>query len=171
MRRLLIAGSLLLLVACGGGKQEASTEPSPTPDPMAYLSHRGQIMPLHQAIGGVAFRPFIPSRVILVTALLPPYNGGDDTRANRGIAFEYMSHHQPYVLSEWPGAAMPGPRSLGTVNDCDLTGYDVNGGKEGKQGVLWSNGLTVSNLVAAGDATNRATFDEARRLARMGACR
>jgi len=169
MRRLLIACLLLLLPACGGGKGEPG--PDATPTESDFFQHKGQVTPLHEAIGGVAFRPFIPSRIVIETALLPPYNGGDDTRQNRGIAFEYESHNQAYVLSQWPGGAMPGPRTIGTINDCVITGYDINGGVGGKQGALWSNGRIVSNLVAAGNASNRAVFNEARRLVRMGACR
>lgn len=169
MRRLLIACFLLLLPACGGSKGEPS--PDATPTESDFFQHRGQVTPLHQAIAGVAFRPFIPSRIIVETALLPPYNGGDDTRQNRGIAFEYESHNQAFVLSQWPGGAMPGPRTIGTVNGCTITAYDMNGGAEGKQGALWSNGRIVLNLVAAGNASNHAVFEEARRLVRIGACR
>jgi hypothetical protein len=162
-----MACCLLLLTACSG-KGDANPEPTPTED---IFKHRGTVTPLHEAIAGVAFRPFIPSRVIVETALLPPYNGGDDVRRNRGIGFEYESKHQTYMLSEWPGAGKPGPRNLGSVNGCELTAYDQNGGAEGKKGVLWSNGRIVSNLISAGDATNKQTFDEARRLVRIGACR
>ena len=129
-------------------------------------------MPLRSALGEIAFRPFIPAREIVETALLPAYNGGEDVRKNRGIGMEYISpRREAFVLSQWPGAGLPGPRDLGTVNDCSLTAYDIAGGDAGKQGALWSNGRVASDLVAAGNASDRDTFDEARRLIRMGACR
>lgn len=173
MRKLLIACFLFSLgassLAACSGKGDASPDATATPED--FFKHRGQVTPLHEAIGGVAFRPFIPARIIIETALLPPYNGGDDTRQNRGIAFEYMSRGEAFALEQWPGASMPGPRDLGTIDDCDITAYDMNGGVGGRQGALWSNGRVVSNLVAAGNASNKAVFDEAKRLVRAGACR
>lgn len=169
MRRLLIACLVLLLPACGGGKHSPSPDATPTEN--SYLSHRGQVEALRSALGGVAFKPFIPAREIVETALLPAYNGGADVRANRGIGFEYISKREAFVLSQWPGAGMPGPHDLGTIDGCQLTAYDIAGGEGGKQGALWSSGRVVSDLVAAGNATNRETFEEARRLIRRGACR
>ena len=169
MRRLLIVCLVLLFPACGGGKGGPSPDATPTEN--SYLSHHGQVMPLRSALGGIAFRPFVPARAIVETALLPAYNGGPDERRNRGIGFEYISARQAFVLSQWPGAGMPGPRDLGTIDGCQVTAYDIAGGEGGRQGALWSNGRVVSNLVAAGNASNRATFDEARRLVRLGACR
>ena len=168
MRWLLLACLLLSLPACGGGKGEANPEPT---DTRSYLTHAGKVMPLHEAIGGVAFRPFIPAHYIIETALLPPYNGGDDTRANRGIGFEYMSHNAAFVLKQWPGRGMPGPRRIATIKDCEITAYHINGGAEGKQGTLWSNGLIAFNLVPSGNASDNAVFAEAKRLVRIGACR
>jgi hypothetical protein len=169
MRWLLLACCFLLLPACGGGKGgEAHPDATPTG---TYLSHAGKVMPLHEAIGGVVFRPFIPAHYIIETALLPPENGGDDTRANRGIGFDYLSHNEAFVLKQWPGRLIPGPRMIATINGCDITGYDIDGGKEGKQGALWSDGLIVFNLVPAGNASNDAVFAEAKRLVRIGACR
>ncbi|MGH7661342.1 MAG: hypothetical protein ACRENA_10570 [Vulcanimicrobiaceae bacterium] len=169
MRWLFFACCLLLLLpACSGGKGDADPEPT---DTRSILMHAGKVMPLHEAIAGVVFRPFIPAHYIVETALLPPYNGGDDTRANRGIGFQYMSRNQAFVLKEWPGRGMPGSRRIGTVNGCDITAYDMNGGAEGKQGALWSDGLIASNLVPAGNSTNKAVFAEAKRLVRIGACR
>jgi len=169
MRWLVLACGLLLLTSCGGGKAEP--EATPTPDPDAYLAQKGIITPLHQAIAGVAFRPFIPSRYIVETALLPPYNGGADTRQNDGIGFEYVYHNYAFALSQWPGAGMPGPRHIATINDCDISAYDINGGVGGKQGALWTNGRIEYNLVAAATAPNKAVFAEAKRLVHMGACR
>ena len=157
----------LALPACGGGK----AEPKPTPTEDTYLSHRGQVMPLRTALRSVAFQPFIPAREIVETALLPPYNGGDDVRKNRGIAFEYISSRQAYVLSQWPGPGLPGPHDLGTIDGCALSAYSIAGGTTGKSGALWTNGRIASNLVPAGNATDRDTFAEARRLIRRGACR
>jgi hypothetical protein len=168
MRRLLIACLVLLLPACGG---KGSPTPDATPTENSYLSHRGEVLPLRSALGQIAFRPFVPAREIVETALLPAYNGGADERQNRGIGFEYISKREAFVLSQWPGSGMPGPRNLGTIEGCLVTGYDIAGGVGGKQGALWSNGRIVSDLVAAGNATNRETFEEARRLVRRGACR
>jgi hypothetical protein len=128
-------------------------------------------MPLRSALEGIAFRPFLPSRQIVEAALIAPYNGGDDTKANRGIGLEYVSNHQSFVLQQWPGGGKPGPVSLGSERGCDLTAYTLRGGETGQQGVLWSNGRVVSNLLPSGKATDKATFAEARRLVRLGACR
>lgn len=169
MRWLFLACCLLLLLpACGGGKGDADPEPT---DTRSYLDHAGTVMPLHQAIAGVAFRPFIPAHYIVQTALLPPYNGGDDTRANRGIGFEYMSRNQAFVLKQWPGRGLAGSRKIATIKTCEITAYDIKGGAEGKQGALWSNGLIASNLVPTGNTTNNAVFTEAKRLVQIGACR
>lgn len=172
MRTSLIACFILVLMvtACGGKKGgDASPEATPTSD--TYLSHRGEVMPLRSALGGVAFRPFIPAREIVETALLPPYNGGDDNRFNRGIGFEYVSKHQAYALRQWPGSGLPGPRNVATVDNCQITSYDIDGGAAGKQGALWSSGRVAFNLVPVGSASDRETFEEARRLVRLGACR
>jgi hypothetical protein len=171
MRWALTVACLLLLLAGCGGKGGGDASPDATPTDESYFSHRGEVMPLRSALAGVAFRPFIPAREIVETALLPAYNGGDDIRENRGIGFEYLSKREAFVLNQWPGAGQAGPRNLGTIDGCALSAYDIAGGTTGKQGVLWSNGRIVSNLVAAGNASDRETFEEARRLVRRGACR
>lgn len=162
---------LVLLVTACGGKGGGGAEPDATPTSDTYLSHRGEVMPLRSALGGVAFRAFIPAREIVETAVLPAYNGGDDIRQNRGIGFEYVSKRQAYVLKEWPGSGLPGPRIVATIDNCQITSYDINGGATGHQGALWSNGGIAFNLVAVGSANDRDTFEEARRLVRLGACR
>jgi hypothetical protein len=173
MRTSLIACFILVLMvsACGGKKGGDSSSPEATPTSDTYLSHRGEVMPLRSALGGVAFRAFIPAREIVETALLPPYNGGDDNRQNRGIGFEYISKREAYALRQWPGSGLPGPRTVGTIDNCQITSYDINGGAAGKQGALWSNGRVAFNLVPVGNASDRDTFEEARRLVRLGACR
>jgi hypothetical protein len=170
MQRLLpLVAACAFLSACAGSKGKAAPQPTPTED--TYLSHRGQVMPLRAALAGIAFRPFIPAREIVETALLPPYNGGDDTRKNRGIGFEYLSRREAYVLSQWPGTGLPGPQSLGSIHGCELTAYPIAGGATGKHGALWSNGRIASDLVPAGNADDHDTFEEARRLIRRGACK
>lgn len=170
MRWLSIACLILLFPAFGcGGKGGPSPDATPTEN--SYLSHHGEVMPLRSALGGIAFRPFIPAREIVETALLPPYNGGADERENRGIGFEYISKREAFVFSQWPGSGQPGPRDLGTIDGCQITGYDIAGGMTGKEGALWSNGRIESDLVPAGNASNREVFEEARRLVRLGACR
>jgi hypothetical protein len=172
MRSSLIACFILvLLVSACGGKGGGSGEPDATPTSDTYLGHHGEVMPLRSALAGVAFRPFIPAREIVETAVLPAYNGGDDTRFNRGIGFEYISKREAYVLKQWPGSGLPGPRTVATIDGCQITSYDMNGGALGKQGALWSSGRVASNLVPAGNASDRETIEEARRLVRLGACR
>jgi len=173
MRTSLIACIILVLMvsACGGKKGGGDASPDATPTSDTYLSHRGEVMPLRTALAGVAFRPFIPAREIVETAVLPAYNGGDDTRQNRGIGFEYISKREAYVLKQWPGSGLPGPRNVATIDNCEITSYDIDGGAAGKQGALWSNGRVAYNLVAVGNATDRDTFEEAKRLVRLGACR
>lgn len=167
--RLGLAAALLVLAvaACGGGKPAA---PAATPTPESFLSHRGTIMPVRSALKEIAFKPFFPSRQIVETALLPAYNGGDDIKRNRGIGFEYVSTHESYVLSQWPGKPKSGPVSLPSEQGCGLSGYAI-GANKGHLGVLWSNGTIVSDLQPSGNATTKATVAEARRLVRRGACR
>ncbi|MGH7716530.1 MAG: hypothetical protein ACREML_11100 [Vulcanimicrobiaceae bacterium] len=162
---------LVLLVSACGGKGRGNADPDATPTSDTYLGHHGEVMPLRRALAGVAFRPFLPAREIVETAVLPPYNGGDDTRINRGIGFEYISKREAFVLKQWPGSGLPGPHNVGTISGCQITAYDMNGGAAGKQGALWSNGRIASNLIPAGNASDRETFDEARRLVQRGACR
>jgi hypothetical protein len=172
MRSSLIACFILvLLVSACGGKGGGGADPDATPTSDTYLGHHGEVMPLRSALAGVAFRPFIPAREIVETAVLPAYNGGDDTRQNRGIGFEYISKREAYVLKQWPGSGLPGPHTVATVDGCQITSYDINGGAAGKQGALWSSGRIATNLIAAGNASDRDTFEEARRLVRLGACR
>jgi hypothetical protein len=172
MRTSLIACFILvLLVSACGGKGGGGADPDATPTSDTYLGHHGEVMPLRSALAGVAFRPFIPAREIVETAVLPAYNGGDDTRQNRGIGFEYISKREAYVLKQWPGSGLPGPRTVATIDGCTITSYEINGGAAGKQGALWSSGRIAANLLAAGNASDRETFEEARRLVRLGACR
>jgi hypothetical protein len=172
MRSSLIACFILvLLVSACGGKGGGGADPDATPTSDTYLGHHGEVMPLRSALAGVAFRPFIPAREIVETAVLPAYNGGDDTRQNRGIGFEYISKREAYVLKQWPGSGLPGPRTVATIDGCTITSYEINGGAAGKQGALWSSGRIAANLLAAGNASDRETFEEARRLVRLGACR
>jgi hypothetical protein len=168
-RLAVLAGLLLALPACGGGGDKAAADATPTPE--AGLTRLGEVTPLRTALAGIAFRPFIPARQIVETALIPAYNGGEDTRENRGIAFEYVSFHQSYILSEWPGKGKAGPRHVATEQGCEITSYDIGGGTAGRQGALWSNGRIAAKLIPSGNASDRATFAEARRLVRLGACR
>ena len=163
----LVAWLVLAVSACGGGKP---AEPAPTPTPESFFSHRGTVMPLKSALKEIGFKPFFPSRQIVETALLPAYNNGDDIKRNRGIGFEYVSSHESYALSQWPGKPKTGPVSLPSEQGCGLSAYTI-GTNKGHLGVLWSNGTIVSNLQPTGNATSKATVAEARRLARRGACR
>ncbi|MBV8353694.1 MAG: hypothetical protein JO101_00105 [Candidatus Eremiobacteraeota bacterium] len=128
-------------------------------------------MPLREALDGVRFRPFIPSRQIVETALIPAYNG-DDIPEDRGIAFEYVSNRQSFVLSQWPhhGSVISGTRRLGTDHGCPLSAYPI-GLKPGHEGVIWNNAVVIASLQPSGDASTKATVDEAHRLVALGACR
>jgi hypothetical protein len=180
VRRLVfIAWLAASLVGCGKEK--------PPEAPPTFLSQKGTVMPLRSALSEISFKPFIPSHRIVETALIAPYNGGDDNRKNRGIAFEYVSGHESYVIQEWPGNGRGGPISLPPEGKCALSAYHLGRRpppppEEGQtpaptlppqtqEGVLWSARGIVFNLLPSGNAQPPATIAEARRLIRVGACR
>jgi len=144
-------------------RSKGRPEPSPTPDTL--VSHRGISMPLQKAVRGISFRPFLPSHQILDVALVAPL-GGIDNRKNRGIAFEYASGGQLFVLSEWP------------VNDLhvDLGATELGASpckpvKYADDGVLWTTPQhLVMTLIPDGKIKPSHLSAEARRLLSRGAC-
>ncbi|HEV7180682.1 MAG TPA: hypothetical protein VGN11_12480 [Candidatus Baltobacteraceae bacterium] len=141
-----------------------STAPEPTPTPDTLASHLGIATPFEKAVRGIAFRPYLPSRQLLDVALIAPLTGAD-TRANRGLALEYVAAGQALVLSEWPASARrTGPEPPPTAGPCEIVAFDANT-------ALWSTRSgTLMTLRPDGKVKPSRIFAEARRLLRRGAC-
>lgn len=139
-----------------------ASQPTPTPDTLA--SHLGVSTPFEIAVRGIAFRPYLPARQFLEVALVAPLTGAD-TRANRGIALEYVAAGQALVLSEWP---MPANLRLGeqepAAAPCQVTSMKADT-------AMWTtHGRMLMTLRPDGKVKPSRIFSEARRLLRRGAC-
>jgi predicted small lipoprotein YifL len=165
-RALLATAAISALSACGiAGLLKTPPPPVATPKP-TLVAMRGIAMPLHTARAGVSFRPFVPARELVDVALLAPY-AGNDTRANRGIGFEYESGGRLFVLSQWPAHGTPpaGGTPLRPEAECSLTRYKPDG-------IIWTTKRDiVATLQTDGKSSPSAVETEARRLVRRGACR
>lgn len=155
-----------MLPACSAIKERLhkSTAPEPTPTPDTLVSHLGISTPLEKAVRGIGFRPFIPSLQVLDVALIAPLTG-EDVRANRGIAFEYVSQGQALVLSEWPmhSQLQLGQQQLG-ANPCTPI-------KVKADALMWTTQRRLlMTLQPDGKVKPSRILSEARRLLRRGAC-
>jgi len=172
--RCTIAGAICAFVLAAGRLAIAAEHASPPPTPSPYLvGRRGVITPEADALSGIGFRPFVPSRHPAAIALLAPFKG-DDTVQNRGIGYEYASDHgRMYVLSQWPsnGGSISGFPALAiTEPGCaDIRSFP---GTQKSRGIVWTTprGL-VFTLQPDGRSDPRTLQAEWRRLARRGACR
>jgi hypothetical protein len=146
----------------------------PTPPPPATIAGRmGVEMPESAARHGIAFRPFAPPRRILTVALIPPFRG-DDVRANRGIAYEYIdATGRRYALAQWPSNG-GGTSGFIPLPQPEPGCPDARRFSRGPRpsGIVWSTprGL-VMTLQADGASDARTLETEWRRLIRRGACR
>lgn len=155
-----------MLPGCSAVKERLhrSTAPEPTPTPDLLVAHLGISTPFEQAVRGIAFRPFLPARQVLDVALIAPLTGAD-TRANRGLALEYVVQGQALVLSQWPVRAEVrlGQQDLAAA-PCQIVAFDANT-------AMWSTrSRLLMTLRPDGKVKPSRIFAEARRLLRRGAC-
>lgn len=174
MRTIALALIALALVAAvpahaaDAPKQPAATPP-PTPSPW-LVGRLGLSTPEQDALEGIAFRPFVPTRVYKDVALLAPFHG-NDVRANRGIGYEYEDRGRLYVLTQWPanGGSLAGfpPLREGDPDCRDARSFPVAG-----SGIVWStpHGI-VATLRPDGESDAKLVLAEWHRLVRRGACR
>jgi hypothetical protein len=151
----------------------AQTSAPPAPRPTSIIERMGIPMNEPTARRGIAFGAFAPPRHILGVALLPPFHG-DDTRANRGIAFEYDDlTGRRYVLAEWPAnggtvAHFP-PLDTGGAGCPDAHMFSRG---TGPNGIVWSTSSGLIMTLQADGANDARTLElEWRKLIRRGACR
>ncbi|MBV8727968.1 MAG: hypothetical protein JO233_09285 [Candidatus Eremiobacteraeota bacterium] len=161
----MLAGLLLASTGCSVVKRFTGPKVEPTPPTLASL--RGVSMPLAKAVRGISFRPFVPSMQIIDVALVAPLRKDDtDSRANRGIAFEYVAGGQALLLSEWPrhGHSIEvGAMDIGS-SPCQIVKFKPDG-------AMWSNHRDLlMTLQPDGNVKPPRVFSEARRLLRSGAC-
>ena len=166
-RALLATAAISALCACGiAGLFKTAPPPVATPKP-TLVAMRGIAMPLHTARAGVSFRPFVPARELVDVALLAPY-AGNDTRANRGIGFEYESGGRLFVLSQWPAHGTP-PAGGHPAPSRSRMQLDP---RYKPDGIIWTTKRDiVATLQTDGKSSPSAVETEARRLVRRGACR
>jgi hypothetical protein len=155
--------ALLVCGAAAGAGSPATT----------IVGRMGSEMTESAARHEIAFRPFAPARSIVAVALLPPFRGAD-TRANRGIGFEYAdAAGRRYALAQWPSnggtiAAFP----LRDPNEPGCPGARTFSRGTRPNGIVWStsHGL-VMTLQADGANDARTLENEWRKLIRRGVCR
>jgi hypothetical protein len=149
------------------------TPPSPTPTPGTIAGRMGQEMSEQAARRGIAFRPFTPPRRILTVALIPPFHG-DDTRANRGIVYEYADvWGRRFALAQWPangGSIRRFPALVPQDADCSEAG-SFSGGAQ-PRGIVWTTARGQIRTLAPDGASDARTLEiEWKKLIRRGACR
>jgi hypothetical protein len=156
------------------GEAQIFGTPQPTPPPSATIVGRmGVEMNESAARHEIEFRPFTPARSILAVALLPPFHG-EDTRANRGIGYEYVDGaKRRYALAQWPanGGSLAGFALLEN-GDPGCTGARTFSRGTKPNGIVWStpHGL-IMTLQADGANDARILQAEWKRLIRRGVCR
>jgi len=167
-----IAAALLSNAAVAAPREPTSPPPN-TSRPLTLVERLGLGMPEWQARHEIGFGPFAPPRRIVAVALLPPFHG-DDTRANRGIGFEYADDAgRRYVLAQWP--AHGGNLASFAPFEHDEPGCsDARTFSRGAKpnGIVWStpHGLILS-LQTDGANDARTLEIEWTKLIRRGACR
>lgn len=124
------------------------------------------------ASAALAFAPFRPDGAIRSVSAQPPFHG-TDTRAHRGIRFNYARHGRAWILSEWPrngGSLRAFPAMAAAQDGC--TDVHTVGDVTVPRGLVWStpHGMVYS-LLPDGRADARTIVAEWRRLVRRGACR
>jgi hypothetical protein len=169
MRTIALALFALAVVAAVPALADDVKKPPPTPSPW-LVGRLGVSTPEQDALAGIAFRPFVPTRVYKDVALLAPFRG-KDTRGNRGIGYEYEDRGRLFVLTQWPanGGSIDGfPALAGGDPDC----RDARAFPDAGAGIVWS---TPRGIVAAlrpdGESDANVLVAEWHRLVRRGACR
>jgi hypothetical protein len=131
------------------------------------IASRGEVMSLPDAVKTADFTPFIPSAQIAAAAAIPPLNDAQGRRAVPGIAIEYESSGDAFLLSQWLRGGLPiavGAEDL-TSRPCAPVAYKADG-------LLWTtrNGR-VMTLQPDGPVPEARIAREVNRLLRAGACR
>jgi hypothetical protein len=170
---LLPAIPLSAALATGIAPVQAQPAASPAPRPTSIIDRMGVAMSETAARHAIGFGPFAPPRTILGVALLPPFHG-DDTRANRGIGFEYADPAgRRYALSEWPGNG--GTLTRFTPLDTEDTSCpDAHTFSRGTRphGIVWSTSRGLIMTLQADGVNDARTLElEWRKLIRRGVCR
>jgi len=161
--------ALALVAAVPAHAEEDAKKPPPTPSPW-LVGRLGVSTPEQDAMQGIAFRPFIPTREYKDVALLAPFRG-KDVRAYRGIGYEYEARGRLFVLTQWPanGGSIDGFPALPAADpDCrNVRAFPIAG-----SGIVWSTprGI-VATLRPDGESDAKALVAEWHRLVRRGACR
>jgi len=158
-----------LVAAVPARADEDPKKPPPTPSPW-LVGRLGVSIDEQDALAGIGFRPFVPTRAYKDVALLAPFHG-NDTRSNRGIGYEYEAHGRYYVLTQWPanGGTIDGFPAL-RANDPDCR--DARSFPRPGSGIVWSTprGI-VATLRPDGESDAKMLLAEWHRLVRRGACR
>ncbi len=161
--------ALALGAAVPAHAADDAKKPPPTPSPW-LVGRLGVSTPEQDALEGIAFRPFVPTRAYKDVALLAPFRG-KDARVNRGIGYEYEERGRLYVYSQWPanGGTIDGFPSL-RASDPDCT--SARAFPRDGAGIVW---ITPRGIVATlrpdGESDANGLVAEWHRLVRRGACR
>ena len=123
-------------------------------------------MRLEDAVRRIGFRAFVPSAQLAAIAVIPPL-GGDDTRQDRGIAFEYDAEGDALLLSQWPEQHFQI-----VVGKNDLTRLTCAPVPFKADGFIWTtHSALVMTLQPDGKVAPTRVAREARRLIASGACK
>lgn len=157
------------MIALGAMLGACSKTPAPEPSsspPRLLIEDRGVTMRLEDAVRNIGFRAFIPSAQLAAVAVIPPL-GGEDTREDRGIAFEYDAGGDALLLSQWPKQ-----RFQIAVGDNDLTRFVCVPVPFKTDAFIWTtHSALVMTLMPDGKVAPARVEREARRLIASGACR
>ncbi len=161
---------IALLGACIG---RAGADDAPAAADHLLVARLGTLMREAEARHAIAFRPFTVPRAIIGVALIPAFHG-DDVRANRGIAFEYIDDagHR-FVLNQWPsnGGSLD---DFDQIEPAEAECVDTHTFRRGTppSGIVWStpHGL-IMTLQSDGASDAQTVRREWKKLIRRGACR
>jgi hypothetical protein len=164
---------VLLAAATPSAHAQGSTTTAPVARPTSIVQRMGVEMSERAARHEIAFQPFAPARRILGVALLPPFHGAD-SRANRGIGYEYadLAAHR-YALAEWPANGGTIAR-FAPLDKAEPACPDARTFSRGTRpnGIVWSTTRGLVMTLQADGANDARTLElEWRKLIRRGVCR
>lgn len=166
LRAAIVFASIAALAACSHAAKPAPAPSMPSMPPL-LIDDRGVTMPLEQVVTKIAYRPWIPPNQALKFAVIPPL-GDEDTPAHRGVAIEYVSGHQPMLLSEWPKQNF----ALMFLHNQDITFKPCTVAKYKADGFAWTSRTKLAMTLQPDGALDPKTVEaEARRLIAAGACK